>query len=149
LHVGFRTYLLTNVFPYVRTETSRFPFTTTSVDRHPLPQHATAILWTSLTCHCHVRECKRFFSDSISRSLSDRKCVAYRLVVGISNAAASSSCGNMRCRIGSNVPRNFFSGGGSTNSTEDRGQRERESGGSKPLVRGFTQFVNERNPYSD
>jgi hypothetical protein len=48
----------------------------------------------------------------------------------------------------SSVPRIFF-GGGSTNSVEDRGQRERGSGGSSPLVRGFTQFVNEQNPYSD
>jgi hypothetical protein len=38
--------------------------------------------------------------------------------------------------------RNFFSGG-STNSVEDRGQRERGSGGGSPLVRGYTQFVNE------
>jgi len=30
----------------------------------------------------------------------------------------------------------FFSGWGSTNSVEDRGQRERESGGGSPLVRG-------------
>jgi hypothetical protein len=37
----------------------------------------------------------------------------------------------------------FFSGGGSTNSVEDRGQRERRSGGRSPLVRGFTQFANE------
>jgi hypothetical protein len=39
----------------------------------------------------------------------------------------------------------FFSGGGgvSTKSVEDRGQRERGSGGSSPLVRGFTQFANE------
>jgi hypothetical protein len=36
----------------------------------------------------------------------------------------------------SGVPRNFFSGGGSTNSVEDRGQRERGSGGGSPLVRG-------------
>jgi hypothetical protein len=43
----------------------------------------------------------------------------------------------------------IISGGGSTNSTEDKGQRERGSEGSSPLVRGFTQFVNERNPYSD
>jgi hypothetical protein len=48
----------------------------------------------------------------------------------------------------SGVPRNFFRGG-SKNSAEDRGQRERGSGDSSPLVRGFTQFVNERNPYSD
>ena len=30
----------------------------------------------------------------------------------------------------------FFGGGGSTNSVEDRGQRERGSGGSSPIVRG-------------
>jgi hypothetical protein len=30
----------------------------------------------------------------------------------------------------------FLGGGGSTNSVEDRGQRERGSGGSSPLVRG-------------
>ena len=36
----------------------------------------------------------------------------------------------------SGVPRNFFSGGGSTNSVVDRGQTERGSGGSSPLVRG-------------
>jgi hypothetical protein len=37
----------------------------------------------------------------------------------------------------------FFSGWGSTNSVEDRGLRERESGGISPLVRGPTQFENE------
>jgi hypothetical protein len=38
----------------------------------------------------------------------------------------------------SGVPRNFVRGGGvcSTNSVEDRGQRERGSGGGSPLVRG-------------
>jgi hypothetical protein len=44
------------------------------------------------------------------------------------------------------VPRNFFSGGGlegSTNSVKDRGQRERGSGGGRPLVRGSIQFANE------
>ena len=35
----------------------------------------------------------------------------------------------------SGVPRKFFSGGGSTNSVEDRGQRK-GSGGGSPLVRG-------------
>jgi hypothetical protein len=43
----------------------------------------------------------------------------------------------------SGVPRNFFGEGGSTNSFEDRGQKERRSGGGSPLVRGFTQFANE------
>ena len=38
--------------------------------------------------------------------------------------------------LGSGVPRNFFRGGGLTNSVEDRGQRERGSGGGSPLVRG-------------
>ena len=50
-------------------------------------------------------------------------------------------CYNLRVRdIGtSGVPRNFVQrgGGGSTNSVEDRGQRERGSGGSSPLVRVF------------
>jgi hypothetical protein len=36
----------------------------------------------------------------------------------------------------SGVPRNFFRVGGSTNSVEDKGQRERGSGGGSPLVRG-------------
>ena len=36
----------------------------------------------------------------------------------------------------SGAPRNFFRGGGSTNSVEDRGQRGRRSGGGSPLVRG-------------
>jgi hypothetical protein len=36
----------------------------------------------------------------------------------------------------------FSGGGGSTNSAEDREQREWGSGGSSPLVKGFTQFVN-------
>jgi hypothetical protein len=36
----------------------------------------------------------------------------------------------------SGVPRNFFRWGGSTNSVEDRGQREWGSGGGSPLVRG-------------
>ena len=39
-------------------------------------------------------------------------------------------------QIASGVPRNFFRGGGSTNSVEDRGQRGRGSGGGSPLVRG-------------
>jgi hypothetical protein len=34
-------------------------------------------------------------------------------------------------------------GGGSTNSVEDRGRRERGSGGGSPLVRGSAQFANE------
>ena len=38
--------------------------------------------------------------------------------------------------IASGVPRNFFVGGGSTNSVEDRGQREWGSGGGSTLVRG-------------
>jgi len=38
----------------------------------------------------------------------------------------------------SGVPRNFFRarGGGSTNSVEDRGKRERGCGGDSPLIRG-------------
>ena len=36
----------------------------------------------------------------------------------------------------SGVPRNFVRGGVSPNSVDDRGQRERGSGGGSPLVRG-------------
>jgi len=36
----------------------------------------------------------------------------------------------------SGVPRNFVGEGGSSNSVDDRGQRERGSGGCSPLVRG-------------
>jgi hypothetical protein len=36
----------------------------------------------------------------------------------------------------------LFRGRGSTNSVEDRGQRERGSGGGSPLVGGSTQFAN-------
>ena len=36
----------------------------------------------------------------------------------------------------SGVARNFFRGRGSTNSVEDRGERERGSGDGSPLVRG-------------
>jgi hypothetical protein len=43
----------------------------------------------------------------------------------------------------------FFRVGCSTNSDEDRGQRERGSGGVSPLVRGSNQFENEWTPYSD
>jgi hypothetical protein len=35
----------------------------------------------------------------------------------------------------------IFFGGGSTNSVEDRGQREQGSGGGSPLVRGSAQFA--------
>jgi len=42
---------------------------------------------------------------------------------------------NMTALTDSGVPRNFVRGG-STNSVEDRGQRERGTGGGSPLVRG-------------
>jgi hypothetical protein len=62
--------------------------------------------------------------------------------------------------VNSGIPRNVFWGGfrqefffwggrGSTNSVEDRGQREQGSGGSSNLVRGSTQFAKQRNPSSD
>ena len=38
--------------------------------------------------------------------------------------------------LDSGVPRNFVRGGGSTNSAEDRKEREWRSGGGSPLVRG-------------
>ena len=38
--------------------------------------------------------------------------------------------------VTSGVPRNFVRGGGSTNSVEDKGQREQGSGGGSHLVKG-------------
>jgi len=49
--------------------------------------------------------------------------------------------------IGSGVPRKFVGGGGSTNSVEDRGQRERGSGGGSPLVRGSGGSCNSYNKF--
>ena len=45
-------------------------------------------------------------------------------------------CNGKAYSLASGVPRNFVRGGGSRNATEDRGQRERGSEGSSPLVRG-------------
>ena len=54
------------------------------------------------------------------------------------NAPTLLPTGRQQCRCISGVPRNFVPGGGvSTNSVEDRGQRERGSGGGSPLVGGF------------
>ena len=57
-----------------------------------------------------------------------------------SEAESRSIAEDIRCILRytrSGVPRNFvLGGGGSTNSVEDRGQRERGSGGGSPLVRG-------------
>ena len=51
------------------------------------------------------------------------------------HCCVSYTADDMLCASG--VPRNFVPrGGGSTNSDEDRGQRERGSGGGSPLVRG-------------
>ena len=58
---------------------------------------------------------------NLCQVLGDRSCLS------VSMAEDSTS----------GVPRNFFPGGGdSTNSVEDRRQRERGSGGGSPLVRG-------------
>jgi hypothetical protein len=45
--------------------------------------------------------------------------------------------------FGGAVRPGIFFRGGSTNLVEDRGQRERGSGGVSPIVRGSTQFANE------
>ena len=43
---------------------------------------------------------------------------------------------DLRDKLSGGVPRNFVTGGGSTYSVDDRGQRERGSGGGSPLIRG-------------
>jgi hypothetical protein len=62
--------------------------------------------------------------------------------------AVSSSINQWRTQDffrGGGLRQKFFrrGGGGSINSVEYRGQRERGSGGGSPLVRGSTQFANE------
>jgi hypothetical protein len=47
----------------------------------------------------------------------------------------------MACRAVTVAYPGIFFGGGSTNSVEDRGQRERASEGGSPLVRGSAQFA--------
>ena len=65
-------------------------------------------------------------------------CAGYR----IDRSAKWSNCVYSISLLGayevsSGVPRNSFRGGwGSTSSVDDREQRERESGGGSPLVRG-------------
>jgi len=62
-----------------------------------------------------------------------------KLATCISWPALNGTKGGQHCQIplSSGVPRNFVWGVGfSTNSVEDRGQRERGSGGGSPLVRG-------------
>ena len=61
----------------------------------------------------------------------------YRTVAKDSWELAEDLFGSTEYTMGtSGVPRNFFRGGGSTNSVEDRGQRERGSGGGSLVVRG-------------
>jgi hypothetical protein len=55
---------------------------------------------------------------------------------GIRALQAKSVAQKLLNIITSGVPRNFVRGRGSTNSVEERGQRERGSGGGSPLVSG-------------
>ena len=80
----------------------------------------------------HVR------SGAGSSKMVERTSVVISAQVGGCDGSTSGGTdfGKPTSAIGnSGVPRNFFRGG-STNSVEDRGQRERGSGGSSPLVRG-------------
>jgi hypothetical protein len=55
----------------------------------------------------------------------------------------SHSSGNFfRVGGGDEFTPGIFFGGGSNNSVEDRGQRERGSGGGSPIFRGSTRFAN-------
>jgi hypothetical protein len=90
----------------------------------------------------------RIFSGWIIAAVIHHEMVRMR-VFGISHGIYRAILGRL-CFTGLKSPNQwrtqefFFSiGGGSTNSVEDRGQRERGSGGGSPLVRGSTQFANE------
>jgi hypothetical protein len=67
----------------------------------------------------------------------------YNIVVELPHALEGRSIGTPRNFFGGGgYARNFFRGGGSTISVEDRGQRERVTGGGSLLVRGSTLFAN-------
>jgi hypothetical protein len=77
------------------------------------------ILWE----HC------RYAGDCMNVEAS----VAYRWLCNCIRISAADISG---------IRRNFFQGG-STNSVQGKGQKEWESGGGSPLVRGSAQFANE------
>ena len=68
-------------------------------------------------------------------------CSQYSCLIA-SEGISEKDCNGVGLRIlvtrtvSSGVPRNFAREGGSTNSVQDRGQREPGSGGGSPLVRG-------------
>ena len=63
-------------------------------------------------------------------------CVTSEKIATSYSAVSTSYFGRSVSTSISGVPRNFVRGGGSTNSGEDRGKRERGAGGGSPLVRG-------------
>ena len=65
-----------------------------------------------------------------------RKCDRLLIKIFLSSVFLLHMCSQYTSCIYSGVPRNFVRGGGSINSVEDRGQRERGYGGGSPLVRG-------------
>jgi hypothetical protein len=90
-------------------------------------------------CYCHVQHLTLYQIHSVPRTSGNPYMRSrFNLMRGYFD----------RCIATVAYPGIIF-GGGSTNSAENRGQREGGSGGSSPLVRGFTQFAIERNPYYD
>ena len=65
------------------------------------------------------------------QSLSEKSSRRRSTCMSVSTRAHACIC---VCAVA--YPGILFGGGGSINSVEDRGQRERGSGGSSPLVRG-------------
>jgi hypothetical protein len=135
------------------------------------------LYYTAVTWSAHNKpEDKLCISDSATYMMHYQTCREWPTTKVNPQAVCTQQCAITDCTIThqdsshipyitwlvpSGVPRNSFQGqggvtprifsgrGGTTNSVEDRGQREWGSRGGSPLVRGSTQFVNEWNPYSD
>jgi hypothetical protein len=103
------------------------------------------VLWI---LHCILsRELEGIYISVISVTSVTHLLSSCTQVIGRTIAVSTNAAS-----ISSGVPRNFVcwrGGGGSANSVEDRGQRERGSGGGSPLVKGSTQFANALTPYSN
>jgi hypothetical protein len=96
----------------------------------------------------HIIRHNEFVVNILERAISGEKAVGRPRLQYLKqvarNTGSDSYTAMKRMACNSGVPRNgFWWGGRSTNSVEDRRQRERGSGGRSLLVRGFTHFANE------
>jgi hypothetical protein len=89
-----------------------------------------------MKCHSTVRGNLALYTVSaiISKMIFDKKCSIFTQMQDDPHIICMC---HTKMYSSSGIPRNFFFfGRGSTNSVEDRGEREWGSGGGSPLVRG-------------